>query len=659
MFGHRIDRGLILAAAAFVIAIGQFTCPLLAQTASVLQSCAPENGRLVCKGDLNLQGLTAFGASIDEAIKAAEGLDPVKLASWSSALCDDPAPSRNTDWVKEVIAEHSKQKPGTDNADPMPLTFKDMRLMGEFMLPNGLDLEISFENVSMCGDVTLGGTFTRPVSFQRVVVTSYSAPGLFSARGAKFEKSVVLEGLVAGSIDLDKVVAADKIDLTSARFGHLKLSRAKLPDLLMSSAAQLNDMHEQFSATQTTRGAKGQRPPGAVIELTSAKISSLVYGDWSRIEGGISAQRLETEILRFQIAQIAHADFRNIRADEVRFGGSTLGREDASPLPPCGLASSLIRDPRILSFEDARVTGNFLLETRVIPSMGTHLTQVNKQLCLNRIILGGQLQLAGLRALHLDLSGIQAAHGLELASKDLGPLSWIDASRAVLDLSNSKLGRLSISDELDGPAELSFKGMDVEEIDDLSAEGPYARPYDSFKLMIDKIQDPAKRVPPYLNLERMFSAQDDIESTEAMAFERMRNQTDALCWFCSIGSFFKKMLATTSEMMGGYGLKPERTFISAVVIVVVGAIFAGLNPNGRALVVVRLQRPVGRGRLVFELLLLSIDRLIPLVSLDKLYSEWVFSDVFLRSYFVLHALMGLLLAGSVVTFVGRSFGLSG
>ena len=654
MFGRRIKRGLI---AAFVVAFGQFTGSVAARPASALESCEPESGWLVCKGDFNVPDLTAFRASIDDAINAADGLTPAKLASWSSSLCDDPAPSRPTEWVIDAIKNHSKQKPNKDKSVPLRLMFKDMRLEGDLMLPDGLDFEIAFENVSMCGKVELRGLFTRSVSFKNVVVTEYSAPGLFSASGAEFEKSVSLKGLVAGSIDLDKVKAADKIELTLARFGHLKLSRAKSPDLLMSSAAQLNDIHERYSTTQPQRNAK-EHSLGAVIELTSAKISSLVYADWVRVEGGISAQWLETADLRFQIAKIAHADFRNIRADEVKFGGSTLGRKNAKTLPLCGLGSVLISDPLILSFEDARISGDFLLKTRVLPNGERTKTFAHQRLCLNGMIVGGKLELAGLNAQHLDMAGVRAGHVLQLASLDRGPVVWKDAKTAQLNLSHAYIKRISVSEKLAAPGTLTLTGATIGSIENASDPGAQFQSHNVLATMIASLSDPSARIPGYHILETTLTALGNIDGARDMAFERLRSQTDTLCWTCSVWSFSRKLLAKTSENLGGYGLKPERTMICALVVVIVGALIAGLSATGRALVEVRLERPVGRGRLAFELLLLSFDRLIPLVSLDKLYSEWVFSDFILRSYFVLHALMGLMLAGSVVTFVSRSFGLS-
>lgn len=599
----------------------------------------------------------AFRSGIDAKIKAAKGLTPVELSNWPSFLCHDTARSRPADWVTDTISRHVGQSSDNDRV-PIPITFRDMRLEGDLKLPDGLDLDVAFENVSMCGDIRLGGTFKRPLSFKNVVVTKHRAPGLVVARRAEFKNSLALESLTVGSIDLDKVKAAEEIDLTSSLFGHLKLSRSQISDLLMSSTAQLNDVHEKFLMAEPVRDFREQRPPGAIVELTSAKISGQVYGDWSRIEGAISAQRLETEVLRFQIAQIAHADFRYIRADVVSLGGATLGRENADPLPACGLTSALINDPRILSFEGARVAGDFRLMTRIINAMGKFPTVVNQRLCLNAMVVEGQVKMAGLNAHILDMTGLRVGRALQLASKDRGPVVWKDASTAQLSLSHARLERVSLSEELLSPSTFELTGTSIGSIENNSDPAKQPRAHIVLSDMIASLPNPNARIPAYRVLETTLTKLGDTDGAKEMAFERLRSQTNAMCWFCSASSFFHKLLAKSSELLGGYGIKPERTLACAIMMVLLGALVAGAHPAGRGLVVARLRIPVGRRRLAFELLLLSFDRLIPLVALDKLYSEWVFSDLTLRCYFILHAITGLLIAGSVVTYVGRSFGFS-
>ena len=62
--------------------------------------------------------------------------------------------------------------------------------------------------------------------------------------------------------------------------------------------------------------------------------------------------------------------------------------------------------------------------------------------------------------------------------------------------------------------------------------------------------------------------------------------------------------------------------------------------------------------LIFATLVLSLDRLIPLVSISAPHKKLTFRrQRWVRVYFVFHSLLGFLLAGTVVATVSKSVGL--
>lgn len=641
-----------------VLVLVTTTTEVVAQAVETGPDCKQVESGVVCEGTFDTALTSAYRKSLEDALTAAETIEPAKIPAAPVHLCQTGMPVTNAATILEKIrAHHKKREPDTPLT---PLTFRNLRIDGALKLTHGLKGELRFDDVLFCNDVTLDGTFERIVVLNNTILMNTQGPGRLKAAQAVFKQGLDLKELIAGEIDLHQADVSRELDLKYARFGHLQLARARVDNLLFPHAAQLAGLHDQLRASLQNRD--DVKIPGSTVELSSAQISQWLFGDWSRVEGGISGARAQAEVLRIQEARIARADFRKIHVGEITLKGSHLGRPNDMALPPCGEASVLIRKPDILSFEEAHVSGDFALSTRVRRSQGGSQkrldTKVYQRLCLNGLQVDGRLELEGLIAQQLDLNGARAGRILRLASNTLGPLTWHDPQTASLNLSQVHLARIAVSNSFQMPAEFSLSGANIAAIEDVSATFAMPNSYKTLEHLIAKFEDPAVRVPAYRVLENTLSKLGDTEGAKAISFNRLRSQTDAMCWFCGPGAFLQKLLARASEWLGGYGLKPERTLICATLLIFAGALIAGSRDESRALVASRIGGFYGlRGRR-FETLLLSLDRLIPLVSLDKQYSEKVFSDRFLRVYFTFHALMGVLLAGTVVAYVGRSIGFS-
>jgi hypothetical protein len=156
------------------------------------------------------------------------------------------------------------------------------------------------------------------------------------------------------------------------------------------------------------------------------------------------------------------------------------------------------------------------------------------------------------------------------------------------------------------------------------------------------------------------------ESAKALEFERLRIQTDTLSWGAVRAS------RELAERLGGYGLRPERTLLVAAMLTLLGALVAFMSIEGRwflfrqVLANPRLRRRRSRASrmnalrfwLCVDAISLSFDRLIPLITFSEAHKKLRFKQQpWVRAYFSLHVLFGLLLAATVVTLIGQSIGL--
>ena len=648
-------------------------------------------------GDHHLQAVCELGYSggeitgeiADKGLSAAlafphrpRHVDPMgDLPALSPDLCQIDAEGLQGEAVTAFLLQLAELEP---SQQPEELRFSNLRVNGPFKAPSAtITHKLLFDHVVFCGPVDFSNTaMTGTLRFTKSVFVAGPgefAEGVFRADGLNSTAAILFDHSRAGGIIFNGAQISSRIGITESAFGHVSASDMVAENLAFHNSRQY---HSVFTRTQAwleklfkedankyaeVMGAYPLLFFASNIDLWNLKLGNLFYSDRLVVDGALAALDAEIPTVRLRTAVLPAVDFRRLNADRVELFGAALGK--SGNRNDCEIDRAFRYDVDFVSFQGADISGAFLLHPQPPNDEDTDSPQAavtRGLICLNELRVGGDLDLSAVSAEQIDLRRTTVGATLLLASETYGTATF-SPSNSFLDMRGILIREISMSSALVMPARLRMAQSGVGGYvfsDDPDANLGDANSLARLTTLIETIASVEERTLAYQVFEATLRDAGEFIASSELAFLREYWLTRSLDWS------FRRLIRYVPEILGGYGIKPVRTVIAAAIVILLGAAIAWRSTEGRWFLMRQALSHRGLRRqsscfrrwltvwLIFDTLVLSLDRLIPLVSISRPHKDLVFrKQRWVRAYFVLHAILGFLLAGTTVEAIAKSIGL--
>ena len=614
-----------------------------------------------------------------------DGNSKGNLPALSRDLCEINAEGLSGRAITEFLLRLAKHKP---SQLPKEIIFSNLRVNGRFNAPSAtIAHKVQFDHVIFCGHVDFSNaTMSGILEFTNSIFVAESgevAEGIFRADGFKSTANILIRKSRLGGIIL-RSAQVSWIGITESAFGHVSASGVTAQRLAFNNSRQYQlifDRTKEWLKRMHDANRKryikvmGAYPPeffASNIDLTDLKLGGLFYSDRLVVDGALTAVDAEISTVRLRTAVLPALDFRRLDADRVELFGAVLG--SSNNRKSCEIDRAFRYNVDFVSFQGADIGGDFLLSPQPLynESTGAPLTcapqaAVTRGLvCLNEMHVAGDLDLSAASADQIDLRRTTVGATLSLASETYETAKF-SPSDSFLDMRGMQIGKIFMSSALVLPSRLRMARSSVGGY--VFKEDPDANLGDTNSLellttSIERIIDKKERALAFQVFETTFRNADQSFAASRVSFLHEFWLTRSMDWG------FRRLTRYVPEILGGYGTEPVRTVIAAAIATLIGAAFAFRSTEGRRFLMRQalshraLRRQSPRFRiwlcmlLIFDALVLSLDRLIPLVSISQPHKDLIFrKQAWVRAYFVLHSILGILLAGTTVATISKAIGL--
>ncbi len=402
------------------------------------------------------------------------------------------------------------------------------------------------------------------------------------------------------------------------------------------------------------------------IDLWDLTLENLFYSDRLIVDGALAALNAKIPTVRLRRAVLPAVDFRRLVADRVELFGAKLGKSNNRE--NCEIDRAFRYDVDFVSFQGADISGELLLHPQPSADEDDQEQPVESRgrICLNELRAGGDLDLSAVSAQQIDLRRTTVGATLSLASESYEAAKFTSCD-SLLDMRGMQIREISISSAQVWPARLRIALSSIDGYvfsDDPDANMGDANSLERLIKLIETIARPEERTLAYKVFETTLRNAGQSFASSKLSFLHEFWLTRSMDWG------FRRLTRYVPEILGGYGTEAVRTVIAAAIATLIGAAFAWISTEGRWFLVRQalshraLRRQSPRFRmwlcvwLIFDALVLSLDRLIPLISISRPHKDLVFrKQRWVRAYFALHAVLGILLAGTTVAAISKAIGL--
>lgn len=564
----------------------------------------------------------------------------------------------------------------SDAIRPTEVALSSFRVMGSFSVPVGvLTLSIRFEHVIFCGHVNFRGVeFKKHVGIQKALILSApngSLEGIFNATRATFGSDVLIEDSRIGAVVIPRASVAGVLSVSGSQLGFFTMRESRAERFTTLKTVQSKAIFKRAKRALAAGDDDALYPfPNAILDsyfdMLDTRIEGEVYGDELRTDGPIASQSARFRNLRFRRADIFAADFRGIVVEQdIDLAGATIGRVGGTRVVECDFQKSWHQSIDYVSFRGARVGRNILFVDdernngeKPIPSTSFRMV------CLNEMEVGGRVDLRGFTGSRLDLGRSEVGKGVILANEERSIWQPED-NVAELRLEQSVLGGLYLANITPFPEQTWLSGAVISRIgmtvfdDKGSRRGALAvEAAEHISGFLNRMPAHLAQRESYRTFQNAFREAGEWEAVVTLRLaeeKRVTEDAEGLRW----------LARKVAYMLGGHGLAPEHTALFALIVVVVGTCVFRFSKAGKSFLYPKdpagwnARRRVGvTAWKFFDAVIFSIDRLIPIVEINKLHREVVFeSERWVRTYFVVHAVLGWLLAAAVLGVAAESLGL--
>lgn len=598
------------------------------------------------------------------------------LPALSPDLCEDGAEGLQGKALTEFLLRLAKHKV---SQEPETLKFSNLRVNGLFRAPRAaITYKLLFDHVVFCGPVDFSNAvLTATLRFKKSIFVAgagETAEGIFRADGLSSTANVLIEDSRVGAIILSGAQVS-QIGITESAFGHVSASGVTAEKLAFNNSRQYQSV---FARTETwlkkltddqyeeVMGAYPLKFFANNIDLWDLKLRNRFYSDRLIVDGALTAADAGIPTVRLRMAVLPAVDFRRLVADRVELFGAALGKPDNRN--DCEIDRAFRYDVDFVSFQGADISGEFLLHPQP-PAKATSQPQATVTrglVCLNEMQVGDDFDLSAVSAQQIDLRRTTVGETLSLASETYGPATF-SPPNSFLNMRGMQIGEISLSGALIVPDQLRMGQSSVGGY--VFTDNPDANLGDAISVarlttLIKTIDSVEERTLAYQVFATTLRNAGQTIASSDLSFLREHSLTRSLDWGV------RRFTRYVPEFLGGYGYRPTRTVVATTIAILIGALFAWRSTEGRwflmrqALSHRALRRRSPNFRkwlqlwLIFDALVLSLDRLIPLVSISRPHKDLVFRrQRWVRAYFVLHAILGLLLAGTTIAGISKSIGL--
>ncbi len=602
-----------------------------------------------------------------------------QLPALSPDLCKINAEGLEGEAVTEFLLRLANNK---ISQQPKELRFSNLRVNGPFNAPSvTITHKLIFDHVVFCGPVNFSDAeVTGKLQFTNTVFVAgvgEFTEGIFRADGLRSNADIIISESRAGGILLKDAQISSRIGVTESAFGHVSTSGMKAEELSFHNSRQYQSI---FTRTQTwlkqlrkfdvsqyeeVMGAYPLVFFASNIDLWDLRLDKLFYSDRLIVDGALAAVNAKIPTVRLRMAKLPAVDFRRLNADRVELFGATLGK--AINRKDCEISRAFRYNFDFVSFQGADISGDFLLHPQPLEkSCNKQAAATRGLVCLNEMHVGGDFNLSAVSAKQINLRRTIVGATLSLASEAYGTMKF-SPTDSFLDMRGMQIREISLSSDFVMPAQLRIAQSSVGGYvftDNPDANLGDAHSFARLTTLIKTIDRMEERTLAYQVFETTLREAGQSIASSDMSFLREQSLTRSLGW----GS--RRLTRYVAEFLGGYGTKPVRTLFATAIATLIGAAIAWHSTEGRWFLMrqalshrsLRRQSPNFRMWfklwLCFDILVLSLDRLIPLVSISRPHKDLVFRrQRWVRAYFVFHAIFGFLLAGTTVAAISKGIGL--
>ena len=534
-----------------------------------------------------------------------------------------------------------------------------------------LPFELEITDSIFCGPVIINGTqFSRDVSITDSIVLmgrDDQRYGVISGQAVRVAGNLRLNKIRAALVSLPRARVNGLIGIADSHLGMVSLNEGHAHRLVLRGThVDSNPIRHISDLMKMKREDQQQHPDydplmSAVaeypflynmVDLVDARIVGEFYADDLVTDGPIAGQHAEIGNLRLRQATVHAMDFRSARVGrDVDLRGIEVKLSNVSP----GCVFDLVYKWKgnFVAFTHARIGGSVILRHNRLPNNDTDALAARAcipEICLNEMDVFNDIDLSGLNADRLNLSGTDVGGAVELADE----FNHAKIQNA-LDLSQVVSRWLRLADDQMLPSDTTFAGATFGRLDVI--EGDLA---ENLIAVLKPLSDTTETTASYSSIAATLT---QMEETAAAARVRIARE-DRLT---AQASPLIKAWRRVQFILGGYGYAPMNTLLSALTATVVGAFFALLSTHVR-IFLGSLQRKDSPSTLIgyitkvvwmfFDALVFSFDRLIPLVSINGQHKDISFEgEPWIRAYFVAHTIFGYLLAAAVLKMVSQAIGI--
>ena len=565
---------------------------------------------------------------------------------------------------------------------PLHVALSDFRVAGSISLAKAsFSYSLRLEYVAFCGDVNIRDThFHEPLEIHRSVIVSQddsSLEGIINGIGATFDADVLIENSRVGGVLLARGRVAQTLSVSGSQMGFFSMRETSAGRM-----AALKTVQSETIAQRAESGLSSSNDPsiqplpkplfGSYFDIVEAVVSGEAYADHLHTDGPIASNLARFGNLRLKNANIFSADFRQIRVDEnVDLAGTTIGRGQPSVDVGCNFERSQHEFVDYVAFRGADI-GKHLLLIDYIPSSRSTPTQSSstRVLCLNEMKIGGRLDFRGFRGNKIDLRHSEIGAGLVFAD-DHGTIWQPEVSDTELRLEHSDIGTLFLGTDTPLPAKTHLVGAKIGGVRLTKVMDNGTRRWIPATMAAKKVGEFLDRIDfdlmgreAYRVFQDAFRSLGESEAVDALRLaeeNRVTENSTGLHW----------IVRCIANALGGYGLAPDRTARIALVLIVIGGLVFRFSKAGCSFLggrdpiststTTKCQRECNVRVNIWKTidsLIFSFDRLIPILEISDEHKHITFFEQrWVRMYFVLHTIVGWLLAASLLAVASESLGL--
>lgn len=597
---------------------------------------------------------------------------------------------------------------------PRIISLRSFRVMGNVDLTNvELPFEVRLEDAIFCGHIIMRGlTADKPVILRHSIVLSGPgsvAEGILNAIGARFKSHFWVEESRLGAMLVNRATIDSTLSVANSRLGFLSVGNTVMARMVIRDAIQSNNIVNRVKKILNKPPESPLDPfPNELfdgyVEMVDAAIGADLDGDRFITEGPMVAEGASFRTIRLRNAKMYAVDFRHVQVSgNVHLAGAQFGATKLTNTKEDETRSDCIfgrvRDSQVdfVSFQGSEIRGGVFFTadykedmTNETPSRASS----TRALCLNEINVGRMLDLSGLDGNIVNLR--YAKVGGALVFSGVGDqLFQPDKKEGRLDLRNVEINVLDISERTPFPKQTwlrgaEFKNVEVE-ISCTDGDCIHTDIMQEARILVDFLENvdfDASGPEMYRVFQRTYGGSDHQRAAAEVAYAKEQRVTEHT-------GGWRKVVRYLSSILGGYGLKPERTLGVAMVFTILGAVVLFLSREGRIFLVKQgpqpsLMRLLGYGNedcvddgvtdgqlasctfghlnelwhtrwmiwKVFDALVFSFDRLIPILTISDSHRDIAFSaEPWIRTYFVVHTIVGWMLGATVLVVMSENLGI--